>query len=194
MKIHDMAALSKLEIMPYEKYMVKDATLDGGDVLNTGRHIFVGLSPRTNDNGVNCLKLAFEPKDEEDDYGKTLPVIPIEVYKDLHLKSVVTHVDGYNLIIMDNESGSHIISKIRERCGDGHKYRFFRTKDHAAVNVVRINDKLFVAKGCKDDEAIKRACASAKIDMKNVIEIDNSEEAKADGLITCKCLLITQSK
>ena len=32
------------------------ATLEGGDVLISGRHIFVGLSSRTNQQGLNALK------------------------------------------------------------------------------------------------------------------------------------------
>lgn len=33
----------------------KDALVDGGDVLNTGAHIFVGLSDRTNQKGGEVL-------------------------------------------------------------------------------------------------------------------------------------------
>ena len=36
-----------------------DATLDGGDVLFTGRHVFVGLSSRTNKAGVDVLRRSF---------------------------------------------------------------------------------------------------------------------------------------
>lgn len=32
-----------------------EATLDGGDVLYTGKHIFVGLSHRTNQRGADVL-------------------------------------------------------------------------------------------------------------------------------------------
>lgn len=32
-----------------------EATLDGGDVLYTGKHLFVGLSKRTNKRGAECL-------------------------------------------------------------------------------------------------------------------------------------------
>ena len=39
--------------------MVEPALLDGGDVLFTGREIFVGLSSRTNKEGVGSLAKAF---------------------------------------------------------------------------------------------------------------------------------------
>jgi dimethylargininase len=32
-----------------------EATLDGGDVLYTGKHVFVGLSHRTNQRGADVL-------------------------------------------------------------------------------------------------------------------------------------------
>lgn len=32
-----------------------EATLDGGDVLYTGKHLFVGLSHRTNEKGAEVL-------------------------------------------------------------------------------------------------------------------------------------------
>jgi dimethylargininase len=36
--------------------MQEPATLDGGDVLYTGRHIFVGISQRTNQQGIDMLR------------------------------------------------------------------------------------------------------------------------------------------
>ena len=39
--------------------MTEPAELDGGDVLFTGRELFVGLSSRTNKEGVECLEKAF---------------------------------------------------------------------------------------------------------------------------------------
>ena len=39
--------------------MLEPALLDGGDVLFTGREIFVGLSSRTNKEGVESLAKAF---------------------------------------------------------------------------------------------------------------------------------------
>lgn len=39
--------------------MVEPALLDGGDVLFTGQEIFVGLSSRTNKEGVESLTKAF---------------------------------------------------------------------------------------------------------------------------------------
>jgi len=66
-------------------------TLDGGDVLRTGRTIFVGRSTRTNDAGIEQLRAFSEP------LGYT--VEPVDVTGCLHLKSAVTAVDNDTVLI-----------------------------------------------------------------------------------------------
>ena len=59
-----------------------DSFCDGGDVLYTGRHLFVGMSERTNEGGFRWLKQVF---------GETVEVVavpPVIQGKEvLHLKS-----------------------------------------------------------------------------------------------------------
>lgn len=59
-------------------------TLDGGDVLVTAGKVFVGISGRTNEDGVRQLAAALAPRGFE--------VVPIPVTGCLHLKSAVTAV------------------------------------------------------------------------------------------------------
>jgi dimethylargininase len=66
-------------------------TLDGGDVLVDGRDIFVGLSARTNEEGLGQLRAAFEP------LGYRVTGIPVRGC--LHLKSAVGRVAGDALLI-----------------------------------------------------------------------------------------------
>jgi len=66
-------------------------TIDGGDVLVVGRDIFVGLSARTNDEGLRQARAAFEP------LGYT--VIGVPVSGCLHLKSAVGQVSPDTLLI-----------------------------------------------------------------------------------------------
>ena len=57
---------------------------DGGDVLYTGRHLFVGLSKRTNQQAVDVLAKAFP----------NIETIPVAFDDEaLHLKSVVSHMN-----------------------------------------------------------------------------------------------------
>jgi dimethylargininase len=61
------------------RFITEPATLDGGDVMRIGRAVFVGLSSRTNDAGVEQLTRQLQP------FGYR--VLPVEVRGCLHLKS-----------------------------------------------------------------------------------------------------------
>ena len=64
-----------------------EAICDGGDVLFTGRHMFAGLTERTNMSGISILSKALG-----------LDVIPVPLEGALHLKSVVNHIDSKTLL------------------------------------------------------------------------------------------------
>ena len=53
---------------------ISGAHLDGGDVLFTGRHVFVGLSSRTNMLGCEVLRKSFPPG---------VPIVPVQVVDNL---------------------------------------------------------------------------------------------------------------
>ena len=57
-------------------------TLDGGDVLKHGRHVWVGVGGRSNAAGVAQLTEALA--------GQRVEVVPVPVTRALHLKSAVT--------------------------------------------------------------------------------------------------------
>ncbi len=59
-------------------------TLDGGDVLRIGRRIFVGLSGRSNEAGIEQLRAVAWP------YGYTVTGVPVRGC--LHLKSAITQI------------------------------------------------------------------------------------------------------
>ena len=67
-------------------------TLDGGDVLRVGRKLYVGLSSRTNREGVSQLETFLSKWDYE--------VIRVQVTGCLHLKSAVTQV-GEDLLLIN---------------------------------------------------------------------------------------------
>ena len=92
-------------------------TLDGGDVLKHGRHVWVGVGGRSNESGVDQLRTALA--------GHRVDVVPVPVTKVLHLKSAVTalpagSVIGYPPLVDDptvwrefvpvpEESGAHVV-------------------------------------------------------------------------------------
>ena len=67
------------------------ATLDGGDVLQVGRRVFVGLSPRTNEAGIESLKRFLEP------FG--YHITPVRLKECLHLKSACTALAEDTLLV-----------------------------------------------------------------------------------------------
>jgi dimethylargininase len=65
-------------------------TVEGGDVLRIGRKLFVGLTRRSNAEGIRQLTSILAPYNYE--------VIPVPVTGCLHLKSAVTHLAGNTLL------------------------------------------------------------------------------------------------
>ncbi len=71
--------------------IVSPGTLDGGDVLQVGRRLYVGVTERSNESGVKQLIDLVSPYDYE--------VVRVQVDGCLHLKSAVTHVGDEILLI-----------------------------------------------------------------------------------------------
>ncbi len=87
----EVASIEKAlaEFRPLERIELP-ATIEGGDVLCIGERLFVGLSSRTNQEGVRCLAAVLAP------YG--YEVFPVRVTGCLHLKSAVTYI-GRNTLL-----------------------------------------------------------------------------------------------
>jgi dimethylargininase len=80
-------------LLPYRKLarIEPPGTLDGGDVLQVGKRVFVGLSRRTNRAAIEQMR-ALLPV-----YGYAVESVPVE--RCLHLKSAVTQVGEGTLLI-----------------------------------------------------------------------------------------------
>jgi dimethylargininase len=112
------------------RHIAGPGTLDGGDVLKIGDTIYVGRSGRTNDAGIEQIRLLFEPFDAT--------VIEVPTTKVLHLKSAVAAlpdgtVIGYEPVVDDidvfanfigvpEEPGAHVVD-----LGDGQLLMTART-------------------------------------------------------------------
>src|SRR6267154_6430612 len=75
---HALARFRKLE------YVSLPGTLEGGDVLRIGRKLFVGLTQRSNAEGIRQLAAICAPHNYQ--------VIGVPVTGCLHLKSAVTYI------------------------------------------------------------------------------------------------------
>lgn len=157
-------------------HLQSPGTMDGGDIMYTGKHLFVGLSRRTNESALEQLKEIFKGK---------LEVIGIPVFEKLHLKSVVSHFDSETLVVAATTTGKEIQTLIE--LSTNNEYTFVQVPDTTASNVLRIGSTLVVQEGFPESEKILQDLCNRK--QINMIKICMSELIKADGALTCGSLL-----
>jgi dimethylargininase len=73
------------------RFLAEPATLDGGDVMRVGRSVFVGLSQRTNRDGIDQLSELLGAYDYQ--------VQPVEVRGCLHLKSACSYIGNDTFLV-----------------------------------------------------------------------------------------------
>ncbi|SHF74744.1 dimethylargininase [Desulfacinum infernum DSM 9756] len=144
-------------------------TLDGGDVLRVGKTLFVGLSSRTNLDGLEQLRALLTP------YG--YQVKAVSVHGCLHLKTAVTAADEDTLVAypewidMEPFHGFRVLEVPKEEA--------------EAANVLRLNRSVLVAEGFPRTEKMLRDAGFS------VETVDISELRKAEAGLTCSSLLVT---
>jgi dimethylargininase len=146
------------------------ATLDGGDVLRLDKTLYVGLSSRTNQEGVDQLRGFLEP------FGYS--VEGASVTGCLHLKTAITHVGADTLLVNPAMIGK-----------DGFPGWNFIEVDPAepfAANALLVGDRLVYPSAYPLTQARLEAGGI------QLILVDASELAKAEGGVTC-CSLIFES-
>lgn len=160
----------------------ENATLDGGDVLFTGREFFVGLSKRTNQRGAEILADAFK------DYAvSTVPVL-----EQLHLKSFCS-MGGPGLIIIGSSEPAQKALKIMQQMSD-HRYDKLTVPDDIAANCIYMNlpDKGHVLLHTTPEEFPESVKVFEKLKDYMLIPVSNSEKVKVDGALTCCSVLISK--
>ena len=161
-------AAALADLMPVER-VEAPATLDGGDVLQAGRTIFVGLSARTNREGIDAVARFA---------GFHRRVVAVPVSGVLHLKSAVTALDDETLLI---ESG-HVDHAIFE----GMRIITTPPDEPHGANVVRLPDgRILAARG------LSRSAEAVAAGGFDVTMVEISEFARADGGLTCLSIRIS---
>ncbi|XP_071090213.1 N(G),N(G)-dimethylarginine dimethylaminohydrolase 1-like [Haliotis cracherodii] len=172
-------ALKLLQKAP-QIYEMEDpeACVDGGDVLFTGREIFVGQSKRTNEKGVQCL-------------AKTFPefsVTSFPVRDSLHLKSLATMCGEDMIAVGGDQEAMETLNRMKSQAK--FKYEYVQLDNNAAANVLLVNGNVFVKPG---DEIGHNNYDILKKRVKGrVIDVPFSEFYKVDGCLTCCSVLINQ--
>jgi len=144
-------------------------TIDGGDVLVVGRDIYVGLSGRTNEEGLRQTQEVFEP------FGYTLTGVPVRGC--LHLKSAVGLVAPNTLLI----NGQWVD---RAAFGDREFIDVDPSEPGAAGALLIVDTVLYPTRFVRTLERLTEAGIRVRA-------VDLSELAKAEAGVTCCSLVFT---
>jgi dimethylargininase len=145
------------------------ATLDGGDVLVLGRRVLVGLSSRTNRDGLEQLRSLLAP------HGYAIE--PIDVQGCLHLKSAVTRV-ALEAVLLNPQWVDPALFTGFDRIE-------IDPAEPYAANGLLIEDALVYP------EAFPRTAAKLRNRGIRLELLDLSEFAKAEGAVTCCSLILS---
>jgi len=158
------AALSRFRPL---RWMRDPATLEGGDVLRVGSTVFVGLSARTNPEGVAQLEAELAP------LGYSIR--PVEVRGCLHLKSACCWIGDRKLIVnRDWIDGAAL---------NGFEIIEVPGGEPRAANVLAIGDTVLVP------ASFPRTAEMLAHMGRQIRTLDISELMKAEAGLTCSSLL-----
>ena len=144
-------------------------TLDGGDICEADDHFFLGLSQRTNEEGIRQLAAHLA------DDGYASSVVDVRGMSSiLHLKSGISSLGNRTLVVMDEMAGNPLFQ--------GYELiRVAKTESYAA-NCVRVNDRVLVPAG------YPLLLADLVRHGFHPLELEMTEFQKMDGGLSCLSL------
>lgn len=154
----------------FELHRIERGFVDGGDVLRIGKTLYVGLSTRTNAEGIRTLRDAVAPLGFE--------VVRADLRDCLHLKTGATFAGpdlaGALVLLYDESSVDPAQFAGVEP---------LPVLEPAAANCIRAGDRLILPAGNPKTAALLRERGF------HVVEIDVSELQKAEAGVTCMSLI-----
>lgn len=163
------AATLAQALAPFRKlqYITLPATIEGGDILRIGRKLFVGLSKRSNAEGIRQLAAILAPYHYE--------VVAVPVRGCLHLKSAVTYL-GRNTLLANRDwfdpAAFDGFAMIEVFPGEAH-----------AANTLALGDTIIFP------ASFPRTRAGLESRGFHTAPLDISELQKAESGLTCSSLL-----
>lgn len=158
------AALEKYRKLAYVKLPGK---LEGGDVLRVGKKVFVGITARSNPEGIRQLAVIL------DHYGYQVRGVPVTGC--LHLKSAVTHLGRNSLLANRRWFGW-------ERM-EGFDWVDVDPAEPHAGNALAIGDSVIFP------ASFPKTRAKIEAQRFKVLSLDICELQKAESGLTCSSLL-----
>jgi len=154
----------------FEIHRIERGYLDGGDVLRIGKQVYVGLSTRTNAEGLRALAEVVAPLGFE--------VVKAELRDCLHLKTGATFAgpdgSGTPVLLYDEESVDP---------GQFEHIEAVRVEERPAANCVRAGTRVVLPAGNP------RTAEKLRDRGFSVVEVDVSELQKAEAGVTCMSLI-----
>lgn len=165
----------KFEIMPaIEQYYSSEqifkiespGTMEGGDVMQVGKHFYVGLSDRTNEEGAKQFNEIVSK------FGYTSSTVPVT--EGLHLKDFAIYLENNNMLV------SPVMNEVPD-FKDFNRY-VVEPEELYAINSLYINGTVMVPAGHpKTQKHIEELGYPVKV-------VNTDEFKKIDGSLTCLSL------
>ncbi|HKO43831.1 MAG TPA: arginine deiminase family protein [Pyrinomonadaceae bacterium] len=156
-------------IAPLRKIMriLPPATLDGGDVVQFGKRLYVGLSSRTNARGISALEKIVEV------FGYS--VVPVVVTGGLHLTTGCGIVNDETVLLNPRWLDASAFRDLRQL--------HVPEQEPWAANTIRVDDAV-----CVEQEA-PRTVDLIQPYAGSIDTLDISEFRKAEGSLSCLSLI-----
>ena len=148
------------------EYIKDPGTLEGGDVMMVGDTFYVGLSARTNAEGIRQLGEILNK------YGLECVQVPLE--KVLHLKTGVNYLENNNMLVSGEFIDKHEFAKYNKIV--------IPEEEAYAANCIWVNGTVIVPEGYP---AVLKAVQDAGYET---LVVDTSEFRKIDGGLSCLSL------
>jgi dimethylargininase len=152
--------------------IIAPGTLEGGDVLRIGRMLYVGLSTRSNREGLEQLATLVRP------HGYS--VVPVLVSGSLHLKTACTALDADTLLL--NPAWLDLTAFA------GFKIIEVHADEPFAANVLPVGKSLIA--NATFPRTLECVDAHARGTGREVVAVDISEFTKAEAGLTCMSLIV----
>ena len=153
------------------EYVTLPGTIEGGDILRIGRKLFVGLTARTNEEGIRQLRTIVGPYSYE--------VIAVPVTGCLHLKSAVTYLG--KSVLLGNRAWFDTAPFA------GFEWTDVDPAEPHAGNALALNGSVIFPL------SFPRTRARIEAEGFRVLPIDIAELQKAESGLTCSSLIFEAS-
>jgi dimethylargininase len=168
----ETASTASVLARDFEVHQLDRGTVDGGDVLAIGRTLYVGLSRRTDRDGLTALAEAVGPLGYD--------VVAVELDACLHLKTAASYVGedcaGRPRLLVNAEW-------VDPALFEGVEPLPVAPDEQFAANVVPLRDRLIVAAAYRHTAELLRDAGF------KAVAVDVGELAKAEAGVTCMSLI-----